>query len=54
MRIFLSYSISVYTVYHPLVVDVSCVLFRTQSAGMVPKQNTPDLYHKPMINGVLY
>ena len=42
-----------YIVYHPLVVDVSCVKFLTQSVCMIPKQNTQNIYHKQMNNGVL-
>ena len=41
-----------YTVYHPLVVDVSCVLLLSQSVCMVHKQNTQNIYQKRMINGV--
>ena len=41
-----------YTVIHLLVVDVACVLFLTQSVCMVPNQNTPNIYHKQMNNGV--
>ena len=41
-----------YTVIHLLVVDVWCVLFWTQSACMAPQQNTRNLYHKQMNNGV--
>ena len=41
-----------YTVIHLLVVDVACVLFWTQSVCMVPKQNTRNIYHKQMNNGV--
>ena len=41
-----------YSVIHLLVVDVSCVLFLTQSACMVPKQNTRNIYHKQMNNRV--
>ena len=33
---------------HPLVWDVSCVMFWTQSACMVPKQNTRNISHKWM------
>ena len=43
-----------YTVYHPLVVDVPCVLFWIQSGCMITKQNTRDIYHKWMINGVVF
>ena len=43
-----------YSVIHLLVVDVSFVLFGTQSACMVPKQNTRNIYHKQMNNGVLH
>ena len=32
-----------YTVFHPLVVDIACVLFWTQPACMVQKQNTQHL-----------
>ena len=41
-----------YTVIHLLVVDGACVLFWTQSACMVPNQNTRNIYHKQMNNGV--
>ena len=41
-----------YTVIHLLVVDVVCVLFWTQSACMVLNQNTRNIYHKQMNNGV--
>ena len=41
-----------YTVIHLLVVDVACVLFWTQSVCMVPNQNTRNIYHKQMNNGV--
>ena len=41
-----------YTVIHLLVVDVACVLFWTQSVCMVPHQNTRNIYHKQMNNGV--
>ena len=41
-----------YTVFHSLVVEVSCVLFLTQPACIVQKQNTRNLYHKPMRDGV--
>ena len=43
---------SFYTVIHLLVVDVACVLFWTQSVCMVPNQNTQNIYHKQMNNGV--
>ena len=42
-----------YTVIHLLVVDVAFVLFCIQSACMVPNQDTPNIYHKQMNNGVL-
>ena len=41
-----------YSVIHLLVVDILCVLFLTQSACMAPKQNTRNIYHKQMNNGV--
>ena len=41
-----------YTVIHLLVVDVACVLFWAQSVCMVPNQNTRNIYHKQMNNGV--
>ena len=41
-----------YTVFHPLVVDVVCVLFWTQSVCMVPNQNTRKIYRKQVNNGV--
>ena len=43
-----------YTVIHVLVVDVACVLFWTQSVCMcmVLHQNTRNIYHKQMNNGV--
>ena len=44
------YGCPLYSVIHPLVVDVSYVLF--QSACMIPKQNTRNIYHKQMNNGV--
>ena len=40
-----------YTLRYLLVVDVSCVLF-CQSACIVPKKNTPNIYHRQMNNGV--
>ena len=43
---------ALYTVIHLLVVDVACVLFWTQSVCMVPNQNTRNIYHKQMNNGV--
>ena len=46
-------STNLYTVIHLLVVDVACVLFLTQSACMVPNQNTQNIYHKQMNNGVV-
>ena len=42
----------IYSVIHLPVVDVMCVLFWTQSVCMVPKQNTRNIYHKQMNNGV--
>ena len=42
-----------YTVIHLLVVDVGCVLFWTQSVCIVPHQNTRNIYHKQMNNGVI-
>ena len=44
---------ALYTVIHLLVVDVACVLFWTQSVCMVPHQNTRNIYHKQMNNGVV-
>ena len=41
-----------YTVFHPLVVEVLCVLFLTQPASMVHDQNTRNFYHKRMKDGV--
>ena len=45
---------SLYTVIHLLVVDVACVLFWAQSVCMAPNQNTQNIYHKQMNNGVIY
>ena len=42
----------IYSVIHLLVVDVLCVLFWTQSVCMVPNQNTQNIYHERMKNGV--
>ena len=41
-----------YPVIHLLVVDVLCLWFWTQSACIVPKQNTRNIYHKQMNNSV--
>ena len=41
-----------FTVFHPLVVDVVCVLFWTLSMSMVQNQNTCNIYHKRMKDGV--
>ena len=46
------FSQQLYTIYHQLMVDVLCVLFLTQSACMVQKQNTRNINHKQMNNGV--
>ena len=40
------------TVYRPLVVDVLCVLFWDHARWLGPKQNTHNIYHKRVINGV--
>ena len=42
-----------YTVIHLLVVDVSCVLVWDQARWLGPKQNTRNIYHKQMNNGVV-
>ena len=41
-----------YSAFHLLVVDVAFVLFWTQSACIVPKQNTRNIYHNQMNNRV--
>ena len=41
-----------YNIFHPLVVEVSCVLFWTKPARMVQKQNTQNFYHKRMKDSV--
>ena len=41
-----------YTIYHPLVVDVSFVLFWDYACWLGPKQNTQNIYHKRMKDGV--
>ena len=41
-----------YSVVHPLVVDVLCALSWTQSESMVLKQDTQNIYHEQIINGV--
>ena len=45
-------NVCAYTVFHPLVVDVACVLSWAQSMSMVQKQNTRNIYHKRMKDGV--
>ena len=45
--------VNLYTVFHPLVVDVACDLFWTQSVSMVQKQNTRNIYNKRMKDGVV-
>ena len=47
---FLFWSQYRYSITHLLVVDDSCVMLWTQSAFMVPKQNTRNIYHKQMNN----
>ena len=46
-------SLQAYTVIHLLVVDVRCVLFLDHAHWLGPKQNTRNIYHKQMNNGVL-
>ena len=41
-----------YTVFHPLLVEVLCVLFLTQPACIAKNQNTRNFYHKRMKDGV--
>ena len=43
----------IYTVIHLLVVDVSCVLVWDYAHSLGPKQNTRNIYHKQMNNGVM-
>ena len=42
-----------YTVFHLLVVEVSCVLFLDHARWLSPKQNTRNFYHKRMKDGVV-
>ena len=48
----LSCSERIYTLVHPLVVDVWCVLFWDNAHWLDQKQNTPNIYHKQMTDGV--
>ena len=43
-----------YTVFHPLVVEVSCVLFLDYARWLGQKQNTRNLYHKRMKDSVIF
>ena len=40
-----------YTVFHPLVVEVLCVLFLDYARWLGQKQNTGNFYHKRMKDG---
>ena len=42
-----------YTVFHPLVVEVLCVLFLDYARWLGQKQNTRNFYHKRMKDGVV-
>ena len=41
-----------YTVFHPLVVEVLCVMFLHYARWLGQKQNTRNFYHKRMKDGV--
>ena len=43
---------TLYTLFHPLVVEVSCALFLTQPACIAQNQNTQNFYYKRMKDGV--
>ena len=47
-----SSTVPLYTVFHPLVVEVSCVLFLGYACWLGQKQNTLNFYHKRMKYGV--